>query len=279
MTIYEVGPRDGLQSLPHTLSVKHRQELIAALYNSGLQEIEEVSFVHPKILPQMAGAEEVFSGKGAGLVLNQRGFDRAMSAGVEKINVVISPCETFCMKNMGRRHHELMLSYRQMLNKYPKENVRVYISMAFGSPDSGSFDRRQLDIMVRDAKMLGDTVVFADTVGAATTEDIGMAADLAHEHRMKPALHLHHKGDESRPISLVRAGLLAGIREFDSSIGGLGGCPFAVGSGANLATEVLNRHLRAWDFETGIDERALEAAAKFAFTAKHPQPEVLDTHC
>lgn len=277
--IYEVGPRDGLQSLSHVVPIEHRRKLIQSLYNAGVQNIEEVSFVHPKVLPQMAGAEEVFTGKGSVLVLNQRGFDRARAVGAEKLNIVLSPCESFCMRNMGKRHHELMLSYRTFLHDYPKDKVRVYISMAFGSPDSGSFDRKRLEIMVRDAKMFGETVVFADTVGCATPMDVGLAAEVAHENGMVPALHLHHRGDESRPISLVRAGLLAGIRQFDSSIGGLGGCPFAQGSGANLSTEMLVRHIRAWGFETGIDERGLEAARQLAFTAKHPQPVVLETHC
>ena len=267
--IYEVGPRDGLQSLSHVVPTKKRRELINALYNAGIEHIEEVSFVHPKILPQMADAEEVFTGKGSALVLNQRGFDRAMAAGAELVNIVLSPCEAFNMRNMGKRHGELMLTYRQMLNGYPKDKVRVYISMAFGSPDSGAFERKHLNLMVRDAKMFGNTVVFADTVGAATSAEIGMVADLALEHDMVPALHLHHRGDESRPLSLIRAGLLAGIQQFDSSIGGLGGCPFAEGSGANLATETLVRHLHAWGFETGIDERGLQAAKQLAFHLKN----------
>jgi hydroxymethylglutaryl-CoA lyase len=269
VTVYEVGPRDGLQSLSHVVPTEKRRELINALYNAGIEHIEEVSFVHPKILPQMADAEAVFTGKGSVLVLNQRGFERAMACGAEKVNIVLSPCETFCMRNMGKRHGELMLTYRQMLNNYSKEKVRVYISMAFGSPDSGSFGRKHLQNMVRDAKMFGDTVVFADTVGCASPSDISVAASVAFENEMTPALHLHHRGDESQAISLVRAGLLAGIRQFDSSIGGLGGCPFAEGSGANLATETLVRHLNAWGFETGIDERSLQAAEQIAMRLKN----------
>jgi len=279
VSIYEVGPRDGLQSLKHVVPTEERRALIQLLYDAGLTEVEEVSFVHPKRLPQMAGAEEVFSGRGSALVLNARGFERARAAGVERINVVISPCESFCLNNMGRRHHELMLMYRQFLNGYPKDKVRVYVSMAFGSPDSGSFERRHLRLMTRDARMLGDTVVFADTVGCATHHDVFMAAEEAEEAGMQAALHLHHRGDESRPISLVRAALLAGIKQFDTSIGGLGGCPFAEGSGANLSTETLVRHLDAWGFEHGIDKRGLEAARRLAHGLKFPAPDVVETHC
>ena len=140
VTVYEVGPRDGLQYLPHTVDTKNKRLLIKALYDAGVENIEEVSFAHPKIIPQMADAEKVFTGKGAGLVMNKRGFDRAMATGVEKVNIVLSPCETFNMRSFRMTRSELIFHYHSFLNKYPKENVRVYISMAFGSPYSGLFD-------------------------------------------------------------------------------------------------------------------------------------------
>ena len=111
--------------------------------------------------------------------------------------------------------------------------------------------------------MLGSTVVFADTVGAGTPDEVKMMADIAKDEGMRPALHLHHKGEDEKAIRLVQAGLMAGITEFDSSIAGLGGCPFAEGSGANLSTSTLVRHLHAWGFETGVDEKKLIAAEKF----------------
>lgn len=273
VTVYEVGPRDGLQALKHVVSVEKRKELIASLYNAGLTNVEEVSFVNPKKLPQMGDAEAVFSGRGSVLVMNKRGFDRAMAVGAEKINIVISPCETFNMRNFGKRHQEMMLTYRTFLHDYPKDKVRVYISMAFGSPHTGATSEKTLDLFVREAKMFGETVVFSDTVGCATSRDISMAADLAREHKMRPALHLHHKGDERRAISLVRSGLFSGIYEIDSSIGGLGGCPFVENSGANIDTQTLVNHLEAWGFEHGIDRRGLEAASWVAYAVKQPPLE------
>jgi|TARA_R100001463_G_scaffold26929_1_gene62648 isopropylmalate/homocitrate/citramalate synthase len=258
VTVYEVGPRDGLQYLTHTIDSREKRSLIESLYKAGVANIEEVSFAHPKIIPQMADAEKVFSGKGAGLVMNKRGFDRAMSVGVEKVNIVLSPCETFNMRSFRMTRSELIFHYHSFLNKYPKENVRVYISMAFGSPYSGLFDEETLRNCVRDAKLFGNTVVFSDTVGVGDKSQVRQMARLALKESMIPALHLHHKGDESRPISLVRAGLLAGIKQFDSSIGGLGGCPMVEGSGANLSTETLVRHLDAWGFESGIEENKLD---------------------
>ena len=109
--------------------------------------------------------------------------------------------------------------------------------------------------------MLGDTVVFAETVGVGTAAEVRKWAEMALDAGLKPALHLHHRGDESKALALIRAGLLHGIKEFDSSIGGLGGCPFAIGSGANLSTETLVRHLHAWGFETGIDLEHLKQQA------------------
>ena len=264
VTVYEVGPRDGLQYLEHIVDSDDKRQLINALYRAGIENIEEVSFAHPKRLPQMADAEKVFSGFGAGLVMNKRGYDRAVKAGVEKINIVFSPCETFNVNNMGKTRQEIVLMYKTFMDKVPKKDVRVYLSMAFGSPYSGIVSPRLMKSCLRDAKMFGDTVVFADTVGVASEQEVALWAEMALEEGLTPALHLHHKGDESRALSLVRCGLFNGIKEFDSSINGLGGCPFAEGSGANLSTQALVRHLNAWDFDCGIQEADLADASRIA---------------
>ncbi len=262
--VFEVGPRDGLQAIEPFVDTGTKRDLIDALYSAGVDHIEEVSFAHPRIMPQMKDAEDVFSGRGSALVMNQRGFDRAMAAGVSKVNVVLSACEQFSLKNLRRTNSEMVHSLFQILNDYPKEAVRVYISMSFGSPYSGQVEKSAMKSLIRDAGMLGDTVVFADTVGVGTKAEVRTWAEMALDAGLRPALHLHHRGDESRALSLVRAGLLHGIKEFDSSIGGLGGCPFAVGSGANLSTETLVRHLHAWGFETGIDLEHLKRASAIA---------------
>ena len=120
VTVYEVGPRDGLQSLKFPISTSKKTKLIDALYDAGLTEIEEVSFAHPKLVPQMADAEKVYQ-RGGALVMNKRGFDRAIAVGAKKINIVISPCETFNMKNMGKTRSELVLMYKTFLDKTPKK--------------------------------------------------------------------------------------------------------------------------------------------------------------
>jgi len=263
ISIYEVGPRDGLQALKRPVETATKKQLIARLYDAGLRSIEEVSFAHPRLVPQMADAEAVFD-RGSALVMNKRGYDRAVSAGVQKFNIVFSPCETFNMQNMGKTRSEIVLMYKTFMDKVPKKNVRVYISMAFGSPHSGTPRMPTLISCIRDAKMFGDTVVFSDTVGAGTRKEVAEVAELAKNEGVRPALHLHHSGNEERALELVRAALLNGIYEIDSSIGGLGGCPFADNSGANLSTETLVTHLHAWGFTTGVDEEALKAASRIA---------------
>ena len=255
-TVYEVGPRDGLQSIPEIIPASTKFEFISHLYAAGLENIEEVSFAHPKLVPQMADAEEVFTGRGAALVMNRRGYDRAVNTGVEKMNLVFSACEVFNERNLGKSRADTIEEYFSFINEVPRENVRVYISMAFGSPNS-LVDYDLIRECVQIAKLMGSTVVFADTIGVGNEDDVREFAKMAYQEDVRPALHLHHRGDEARPLTLVRAGLRFGIREFDSSIGGLGGCPFSEASGANLSTEMLVRHLNSWGVDCGVEEEAL----------------------
>ena len=262
VSVYEVGPRDGIQGLEQPVSTETKIQLINALYNAGLENIEETSFAHPRLVPQMADAEDVYQ-QGSVLVMNKRGYDRAMSVGAEKINIVFSPCETFNMNNMGKTRSEIVLMYKTFM-KIPKENVRVYISMAFGSPYSGDVAPMVMKNCLNDAKMFGDTVVFADTIGTGSRNEVALWAEMAIMKGLKPALHLHHKGNEEKALSLVKMGLISGIKEFDSSIGGLGGCPFTENSGSNLSTETLVRHLNAWGFDCGLVEDDLQVASVIA---------------
>lgn len=261
--IVEVSPRDGLQSLQEFIPTEIKRKLISSLYSAGFEDIEEVSFAHPKIVPQMADAEEVFV-KGSALVMNKKGYDRAKKLGVKKINIVFSPCEEFNMNNMGKTRSEIVLMYKTFMDKVPKESVRVYLSMAFGSPYSGEFSRKTIESCVRDARMFGDTVVFCDTVGIGIRQDVEMFAEISKELEVKPALHLHHRGREEPALSLVKKALFEGITEFDTSLSGLGGCPFAEQSGENLSTETLITHLEAWGFDCGVSRDSLKESIKIS---------------
>ena len=251
VSVYEVSPRDGLQNLPVFVDTEIKRRLIDNLYSAGIKKIEETSTAHPKLVPQMADAEKVFR-KGSVLVMNKKGYDRALAMGAEKINIVFSPCEEFNMKNMKKTRSEIILMYKTFM-KIPKKNVRAYISMSFGSPYSGEVRENTMRSCIRDAKMFADTIVFADTVGVATPRKMKSLIKLAKEEDVKIAIHLHHKGDEDKAMEIVKVALFGGVKEFDSSIGGLGGCPFSEDSGANISTERLVRSLHSWGFSTGID--------------------------
>ena len=275
LTLYEVGPRDGLQNLPQLVPTDVKRRLISELYKSGIEHIEEVSFVHPKRVPQMADAEQVFAG-GSVLVMNPKGIERARAVGAKKFNIVFSPCETFNLNNMGRTRTELVYMFKNMLQGVSKDDVRVYISTAFGSPYSGEVAPMLLKQCVRDAAMLGSTVVFADTIGVAERDEIEMAAELAREYQLTSALHLHHnEGEEQLALNRVRYGIFAGITQFDSSIGGLGGCPFVKGSGDNLATESLVKFLTEHGFDIGVTLDDLSGALVWADKVKQIQAQEL----
>ena len=137
--------------------------------------------------------------------------------------------------------------------------------MAFGSPYCGEITEHRMKGMLKDAALFGNTVVFSDTIGVGSTDEVHKWVRMARDENLTPALHLHHKGDESKPLQLIRAGLMSGVTQFDSSIGGLGGCPFAEGSGANLSTETLVRHLNTWGIDCGLKETDLNKALKIVW--------------
>ena len=147
--------------------------------------------------------------------------------------------------------------------------------MAFGSPYTGVISPKMMRLCIKDAKMLGETVVLSDTVGVATREEVSLWTDMIKENNLKPAIHIHHNGDEQKALQTVRHALFEGITEIDSSIGGLGGCPFVEESGANLSTETLVRHLNAWGFDCGITEKKLRPALKIVREIKNIQELML----
>ena len=273
VSVYEVSPRDGLQNLPVFVDTEIKRRLIDNLYSAGIKKIEETSTAHPKLVPQMADAEKVFR-KGSVLVMNKKGYDRALAMGAEKINIVFSPCEEFNMKNMKKTRSEIILMYKTFM-KIPKKNVRAYISMSFGSPYSGEVRENTMRSCIRDAKMFADTIVFADTVGVATPRKMKSLIRLAKEEDVKIAIHLHHKGDEDKAMEIVKVALFGGVKEFDSSIVGLGGCPFSEESGANISTERLVRSLHSWGFSTGINIQRLIVAGKLATRIKENNSNIL----
>jgi len=265
ITIYEVGPRDGLQCLEHIVPTETKLKLIDTLQKAGLQNIEVTSFAHPKLLPQMSDAEEVFRGQGSALVMNQKGMERALDAGVTHFNIVYSPSEEFNERNLGCDLNTAIARYAKMLEGVPKNNVRVYISCFFGCPYEGIIPDSKLERAIITAKLFGDTVVLCDTVGVANIPDIQSAATMIHQHNINAALHLHHERNRvTHALSLVRTAIDNGITEFDSSIGGLGGCPFIEKSLGNLPTESLVVWANAHGIDCGLVWNNLSDAMRLA---------------
>lgn len=271
VNIVEVGPRDGLQNEATPLSAEAKIAFIKALAAAGLMQIEAGSFVHPRLVPQLADAEAIFAGLVeapgtvySALVPNKRGLDRAMAAGVRRIAVFTAASETFTQKNIGMTIEESLSVFRTVAARALDEgvSVRAYLSTAFACPYEGRIDRLRVGELAQKLFELGaDEVAVSDTIGAAVPSNI--YDTVGHVLNFAPArtiaLHLHDTYGTA--LANVLAGLELGITTFDSSAGGLGGCPFAPGASGNLATEDLVYMLDGMGIETGVNANAVINAA------------------
>tara|TARA_R100001082_G_C4365530_1_gene161704 strand:+ start:2497 stop:3390 length:894 start_codon:yes stop_codon:yes gene_type:complete len=276
VTIHEVGPRDGLQGLPYVLSVDQKRHFIEAIAHSGIKNIEVASFVHPKLVPTMANAEEVYNEVEylqyepyqnmnlSTLVMNQRGFDRALESGVENFNICFSTSEEFNKRNFGKEQTEILQEYAQMLQNIPKNQVKVYISCFFGCPFKGLMSDSTLLTAFQEAAKLGNTIVLCDTTGRAfplhIKYNLALVATLPEYKQVSIALHLH-EGEKGKEFLFdnIKAAFDFGIRNFDTSIGGIGGCPFMPHSGGNVPTEDLVEWCEKQNIDCGIERKNLDS--------------------
>ncbi len=275
ITIREVGARDGLQS-EAPLSVDQRLELLDALLTAGITHLEVAAFVSPKAVPAMAGAAEVVAGLGApegvvraALVPNVRGAEAALTAGIDELTVTISASATYNQRNVHMsidESVEAIAAIRSMAGPVPVDAV---ISCAFGSPYEG--DSSPADVALLAERLLASgvaAITLADTTGMATPRRID---DVLAITGAGVGLHLH----ETRGTGLVNlfAGLQAGVLRFDTSVGGLGGSPFATGAAGNVATEEVVALCDDLGVHTGIGIEALiEAALLVERLVGHPVP-------
>lgn len=270
--IVEVGPRDGLQNEAALIPTAAKIAFIEALSAAGLQWIEAGSFVHPKIVPQLADADDVFQAIGnagstvySALVPNERGLERAIAAGVRRIAVFTAASETFTKKNIGMTIAESLNVFGTVVARAlaEKMSARAYLSTAFVCPYEGRMDSQKVADLAEKLLDLGvDEVAISDTIGAAVPTDIyeTLGKVLKGSAREKLALHLHDT--YGMALANVLAGMELGIATIDASAGGLGGCPFAPGASGNLATEDLVYMLDGMGIRTGVDgRRIVEAAA------------------
>ncbi len=271
VTICDVGPRDGLQNDAKVLEPELRAELVNRLAAAGLPRIEAVSFVNPARVPQMAGAEEVVAAierrEGtvyAGLVLNEKGYDRFRETDLDEVHFAFASTETFNRKNQNASVEESLAAGKRIVARANADGRRatVAIGVAFGCPFEGKVDPgRVLEIAAELAEAGADELVFADTVGVAVPRMVTELVRRAVAMHMRPVgVHLHNTRNTG--IANALAAIEAGASVLDASVGGIGGCPFAPRATGNICTEDLVYLLHGEGVETGIDLDALiEVAA------------------
>jgi (R)-citramalyl-CoA lyase len=265
VTLYEVGPRDGLQNEPEILDVETRAELVRRLVGTGLPAVEVASFVDPRRVPQMAHAEEVIDAAGtacgttrAGLALNERGYDRLLATGLDEVRFAFGVTESFNGRNQGASVDESIAAATSIVSRARADGLRstVTLSVAFGCPFDGEVEpERVLAIAERVAKTAPDTLVLADTIGVAAPTAVRALVKSAVELGVPVGGHFHNTRNTGYANAL--AALDAGAVVLDASVGGLGGCPFAPNATGNVATEDLVYALEREGVETGVDLDAL----------------------
>ncbi|MCA6295820.1 MAG: hydroxymethylglutaryl-CoA lyase [Phenylobacterium sp.] len=272
--IVEVGPRDGLQNEKTILSPEQRAEFIRRLEAAGARRIETVSFVNPARVPQMAGAEEVCAALPAdplrsriGLVLNMRGWDRAVSTGCDEANVVVCASDAFGMRNQGAGTAEQMATLAAIAERRAAEGgprLSVTFSVAFGCPFEGEVAPARVIDLVREAARLPlDEIALADTIGVADPWAVRRLVEACRSEAAGKRLRLHFHDTRNTGLANAFAGIEAGVDVLDASCGGLGGCPFAPNATGNIGAEDLVYMLERAGFETGYDLPALISAAEW----------------
>ena len=276
--IVEVGPRDGLQNEATVIDPAARADFVRRLEAAGARRIEAVSFVHPKYVPQMAGAEDVMAAlppeagrSRIGLVLNGRGYDRAITTPVDEVNVSVSATDGFGLKNQGlpvRQQMEMLAEIVQRRhNAAPGEaapSLSATISCVWGCPFDGEVSDDQVEALVRDVAALGvKEIGLADTIGVGDPWAVRRKVEIARKAAPDATLRLHFHDTRNTGLANAYAGVEAGVDVLDASVGGIGGCPFAPGATGNVATEDLVYMLERAGFDTGYDLDALIATARW----------------
>lgn len=280
--IVEVSPRDGIQNEAVILSTGAKLGLIGRALDAGLRRMEVTSFVNPKRVPQMADAAEVAAGlprdRGAryiGLTLNRRGFDRAAEAGLDEANFVVVASDTFNRRNQGVPTMESVRAFAEIRAEAPAGiAVGLTIGAAFGCPFEGEVPVARL-MEVVEACMAHDPfeLALADTIGVATPRDVTERVTAVRRAFPDIRLRLHLHNTRNTGVANAWAGLEAGVRCLDASLGGVGGCPFAPRATGNIATEDLVYMLDRSGVETGVDlDRAIEAASWLEAQLGHDAP-------
>ncbi len=303
--IVDVAPRDGLQSDAVMFTTEQKLELIRRIEAAGIDRIEVASFVHPGRVPQMADAEAVFAGLSArvpgngmpselqrsprgndkaashiGLVLNERGFDRALAANVGEINVVVAVTDEFSQANQAMSTDESIAAASIVMRRAAEHGipVSVTLSVAFGCPFIGEVSvDRVLGVVHRIATKGPSEIALADTIGCAVPVAVrGLISAVSD--CIDPAIHLraHFHNTRNSGLANALAAVESGVRVIDASLGGIGGCPFAPRATGNIPTEDLVYLLHRSGYETGVSlERLLAASGWLESELGHPVPSLV----
>ncbi|AEB58723.1 hydroxymethylglutaryl-CoA lyase [Ectopseudomonas mendocina] len=270
--LVEVGPRDGLQNEKQPISVADKVRLVDDLTAAGLRYIEVGSFVSPKWVPQMVGSAEVFAGIGrkaavtyAALTPNLKGFEAALEANVEEVAVFAAASESFSQKNINCSIAESLQRFVPLMEAAKAANVRVrgYVSCVLGCPYDGEVAPEQVASVARELYSMGCyEVSLGDTIGTGTAGKTRAMIEVVGRDIPRDRLAGHFHDTYGQALANIYASLLEGISVFDSSVAGLGGCPYAKGATGNVATEDVLYLLQGLGIETGVDMDKLIAAGQ-----------------
>jgi len=266
--IVEVGPRDGLQNEKALLETPDKVEFVRRLAACGARRIEAVSFVNPKRVPQMAGAEEIMAALPAnggfsriGLVLNERGWERAVASGCDEANVVVCASDGFGIRNQGASVTEQMAALAAIVARRELDGgppITLTISVAFGCPFEGEVSQDQVVAIAREAAALGvGEIALGDTIGVADPWTVRARIEAVRAAAPDAHLRMHFHDTRGTGLANAYASVEAGVTILDASCGGLGGCPFAPAATGNIATEDLVYMLGRAGYETGLDMAGL----------------------
>ena len=265
--ILEVGPRDGLQLEPTALPTAMKVELIHRLMDAGVRRIEATSFVNPRKVPQMADADSLMQlvrrpadVSLTGLVLNEKGLERALRAGCNEIGMVVVATDTFSKANQGMSCDQSLESWLRIARTSRRAGIRyqVTVSAAFGCPFEGEVPlERVLKIAERASQAQPIEICFADTIGVAVPRQVTELFSKARTRLPGIKLRAHFHNTRNTGIANALAAVEAGVDVLDASIGGIGGCPFAPAATGNIATEDLQYALERSGVETGLSLRSL----------------------
>ncbi|MDP3080243.1 MAG: hydroxymethylglutaryl-CoA lyase [Brevundimonas sp.] len=279
ITIVEVGPRDGLQNEKAILEPAVRADLVRRLEAAGARRIEAVSFVHPKYVPQMAGAEEVMAAlppeagrSRIGLVLNGKGYDRALGTTVDEVNVAMSATDGFGLKNQGLSVDQQVQMLADIVagranaagQPGATPSLSATLSCVWGCPFDGEVSAGQVaDLVGRIAELGVAEIALADTIGAGDPWSVTRKVEAARAAAPDAVLRLHFHDTRNTGLANAHAGIEAGVSVLDASVGGIGGCPFAPGATGNIATEDLVYMLERAGYSTGYDLDTLINTARW----------------